>query len=72
MSVNLLNEFVMEIKNEAGLAFRAHFPNGVTAQECFDALKTFAEKIVEISNENKAKQEAAQAAQPAQSTEAQG
>ena len=62
MSVNLLNEVVMEIKNEAGQVFRAQFPNGVTLQECFNALKVFAEQIIAMGQENEKQAAAAQAA----------
>jgi hypothetical protein len=62
MSLNLRNEVVMELEN-AGKAFRAHFPAGSTYQECFDALKQFADKIMEMSNSS-------QPAEPAQPVEA--
>jgi hypothetical protein len=62
MSINLLNEVVMEIKNEAGQVFRAQFPNGVTLQECFGALKAFADQIITMGQENEQKAQAAQAA----------
>ncbi len=64
MSINLLNEVVMEIKNEAGQVFRAHFPNGVSLQECFEALRTFAEKIVAMGQENEQKAKEAENTQP--------
>lgn len=63
MSINLLNEIVMEFKNEAGQPFRAHFPNGVSLQECFNALKTFADQIIAMGQENE--KQAAASAQPA-------
>jgi hypothetical protein len=62
MSINLLNEVVMEIKNEAGQVFRAQFPNGVTLQECFSALKAFADHIIAMGQENEQKAQAAAAA----------
>jgi hypothetical protein len=66
MNVNLLNEVVMEIKNEAGQIFRAQFPNGITLQECLNALQTFAHQIIAMGQENdKRAAEAAAAQQPA-------
>jgi hypothetical protein len=55
MNINLLNEVVMEIKNEAGQVFRAQFPNGISLQECFNALKTFADRIIAMAQENEQK-----------------
>jgi hypothetical protein len=66
MSLNLRNEVVMELEN-AGKAFRAHFPAGSTYQECFDALKQFADKIMEMSNPSSPEGSAeASASQPTQ------
>lgn len=59
--MNLFNEVIMEIIKD-GKSFRAHFPMGATNQDCFDALRSFADKIIEISEANRAHQEA-QAAQ---------
>lgn len=62
MSINLLNEIVMEFKNEAGQVFRAQFPNGVSLQECFNALKSFADQIIAMGQENE--KQATASAQP--------
>lgn len=48
MSLNLRNEVVMELQL-AEKPFRVHFPAGSTYQECFDALRQFADKILEMS-----------------------
>lgn len=48
MSINLRNEIVMEVQT-AEKFFRAHFPAGASYQECFDALRQFADKVIEMS-----------------------
>lgn len=75
MNLNLRNELVMEFQN-AEKAFRAHFPQGVTYQECYDFLGKCAEKIVEMSKAYEAAQQtdapAAPAAAPETPSETQG
>lgn len=66
MSINLRNEIVMEVQL-AEKSFRAHFPGGVSYQECFDALSQFANKILEMSKAYEAAQ--APAEQPAETTQ---
>lgn len=66
MSINLRNEIVMEVQT-AEKFFRAHFPAGASYQECFDALRQFADKILEMSKAYEESQQAQQAQQaPAQ------
>jgi hypothetical protein len=68
MSLNLRNEIVMTAQL-AEKEFRAHFPAGASYQECFDALRQFADKILEMSKayeESQAQQPQA-TAQPATS-----
>jgi hypothetical protein len=68
MSLNLRNEVVMEIQN-AEKSFRAHFPGGSTYQECFDALKQFAEKVLEMSKAYEAQLVPQQPIDPSQTPE---
>jgi|ERR1700678_570750 len=66
MSLNLRNEIVMEVQQvdpsspeglcRTGKFFRAHFPAGATYQECFEALRQFADKILEMSKAYEASQ----------------
>jgi hypothetical protein len=60
MSLNIKNEIVMEIQN-AEKVFRAHFPQGVSYQECYDFLVKCAEKIIEMSKANEAASSSAKA-----------
>ena len=71
MSLNLRNEIVMEVQQadpsspdglcRTGKFFRAHFPAGATYQECFDSLRQFADKILEMSKAYEESQQAQQA-----------
>lgn len=61
--MNLRNEIIMEIQN-ADKAFRAHFPQNSSYQECYDFLVKCVEKIIEMSKQQ-AEQAAAQQPQDA-------
>lgn len=56
MSINLRNEIVMEVQ-VAEKFFRAHFPAGASYQECFDSLRQFADKVLEMSKAYEAAQQ---------------
>lgn len=67
-TMNLRNEIILEIQN-AEKSFRAHFPQGVSYQECYDFLVKCAEKIIEMSKANEAAQNSSEApSQPAATT----